>query len=237
MITLHNFGPKFGLPDPSLFCMKTMVLLKMAGQPYRTADCDPRKAPKGKAPFLIDGGVSIPDSTFIRWHLEEKYGVDFDDGLSPAERGVAWAFEKLCEDNLYWAVLHERWMVQENFYAGPRAFFDSIPGAMQPFVVNAVRGQVKRDLKGHGFGRHSREEIMKIAKTGIDAIGNHLGEKQFLMGDQPCGADATVFATVGSLLSETFDTELIKLTKAHDNLVAYRDRCMAKWFPDFDPSN
>ena len=31
MITLYTFGPKFGLPDPSPFCMKALVLLKMAG--------------------------------------------------------------------------------------------------------------------------------------------------------------------------------------------------------------
>jgi hypothetical protein len=36
MITLYNFGPAFGLPDPSPFVMKVETLLKMARLPYRT---------------------------------------------------------------------------------------------------------------------------------------------------------------------------------------------------------
>lgn len=72
MITVYNFGPQFGLPDPSPFCMKAMVQIKMAGQRYERKDCDPRKAPKGKAPFITDDGQTIADTSFIRWHLEKK---------------------------------------------------------------------------------------------------------------------------------------------------------------------
>src|SRR5215510_7319377 len=83
MITLYNFGPAFGLPDPSPFVTKAEVLLKMANVPYRTDGTGFRKAPKGKVPYIDDDGEIIPDSTFIRWHLEKKYGVDFDRGFSP----------------------------------------------------------------------------------------------------------------------------------------------------------
>ncbi|MDR6871877.1 hypothetical protein J2Y55_002890 [Bosea sp. BE125] len=34
MITLHSFGPGFGLPDPSPFCIKAEILLRMAGLPF-----------------------------------------------------------------------------------------------------------------------------------------------------------------------------------------------------------
>ena len=36
----------------------------------------------------------IPDSTFIRWHLEKKYGIDFDRGLDARDRATAWALKK-----------------------------------------------------------------------------------------------------------------------------------------------
>src|SRR5262245_17127628 len=109
MITLYTFGPAFGLPDPSPFVTKTEVLLKMAGVPYRTDTTGFWRAPKGKLPYIDDGGTVVADSTFIRWHLEERYGIDFDRGLSSGERGIAWAFEKLCEDHLYWALVDSRW--------------------------------------------------------------------------------------------------------------------------------
>ena len=93
MRTLYVFGPNFGLSDASPFCMKALVLLKMAGLSFQTGDCDPRKAPKKKGPFLIDDGETVPDTTFIRCHIEKKYGFNFDAGLSEEQRGVSWAVE------------------------------------------------------------------------------------------------------------------------------------------------
>ena len=118
MITLYAFGPRFGLPDASPFVTKAEVLLKMSGLPYRRDTRGFRKAPKGKLPYIDDDGFQVGDSTFIRMHLQRRYDIDFDAGLSPSERGVAWAFEKMCEDHLYWAVLHARWMIDANFDAG-----------------------------------------------------------------------------------------------------------------------
>ena len=101
MITLYGFGPGFGLPDASPFVTKTEVLLKMAGLPYRIDTNGFRKAPKGKLPYIDDDGEIIADSTLIRWHLESKRGIDFDRGVTREQKAVAWAFEKLAEDNLY----------------------------------------------------------------------------------------------------------------------------------------
>jgi len=102
VITLHTFGPFFGLPDPSPFVMKAETLLKMAQLPYRTDSGGFSKAPKGKLPYIEDDGTIIADSTFIRWHLEKKYRIDFDRGLDAAQKATGWAFEKMIEDNLYW---------------------------------------------------------------------------------------------------------------------------------------
>src|SRR5919106_466599 len=115
MITLYTFGPGLGLPDPSPFVTKAEVLLKMAALPYRTKTEGLRKAPKGKLPYIEDDGQRIADSTFIRWHIEKKYGIDFDRGLTPDLRAAAWAFEKMAEDNLYWALVDARWTNDVNF--------------------------------------------------------------------------------------------------------------------------
>jgi glutathione S-transferase len=235
MITLYTFGPAFGLPDPSPFVTKAEVLLKLAGVPYETNTHGMRKSPKGKLPYLDDAGTLVADSTFIRLHLQSRYGVDFDKGLSPAERGAAWAFEKLCEDNLYWAVVHARWMDDANFERGPRHFFDSVPAPLRPLVIAVIRRQVRKSLHGHGMGRHTKAQIDELAALGIDAIAAFLGAKPYLMGDAPCGADATIFAFVASFLCTHFTTSLRGAAGKHENLVAYRDRCMKQWFPDAKP--
>ena len=231
MITLYTFGPAFGLPDPSPFVSKAEVLLKMAGLAYRTNTNGFAKAPKGKLPYLDDDGTVIADSTFIRWHLESRYGAKFDQGLSAEQKAIAWAAEKMCEDHLYWAIVDSRWMVKANFDKGPRHFFDKAPAPMRPFIIAMINRQVARTLKGQGFGRHSRAEIERLGNADMDAISDILGSKPWLMGPEPCGADASVWSSVAGVLCPHFDSPMRDHAATKANLVAYRARGMARWFP------
>jgi glutathione S-transferase len=233
---LHVFGPAFGLPDPSPFCMKGIILLRMAGLPFETIRGDVTKAPKKKFPVLVEDGVPIPDTTLMRFHIERKHGFDFDTGLTAPERAQAWAFEKLCEDNLYWAIVKERWVDRANFDRGPRSFFDTVPAPLRPIIVSVVRREVKRNLYGQGLGRHTDSERTDIAKRGIDALADQLAGKPWLMGDRPCGADAIVSATIAGTLCPVFESAIGDHARTHANLVAYADRAISTWFPDFDAS-
>lgn len=232
MIILYTFGPAFGLPDPSPFVTKTDVLLKMAGQAYRTDTTGFRKAPKGKLPYIRDNDVVVADSTFIRLHLERRYGVDFDKGYSPAERGVAWAIEKMCEDHLYWLAVHERWMNPANFAKGPAHFFDQVPGLIRSPVQRFIRGQVRRALHHQGLGRHGDAERVILGERDLTSLAAILGDKPYLLGDRPCGADATVYAFVSGVLCPLFDSALRKCAAGQPNLVAYRDRLTREFYPD-----
>lgn len=232
MITLYGSGRRFGLPDASPFVTKTEILLKMSGVPFERAKADFRKAPKGKIPYIRDGALLLGDSTFIRAHLEKTYGADFDKGLSAAERATAWAFEKMCEDHLYWAIVHARWMLTENFENGPKQFFDDAPALARPLIIAMIHRSVKSALKGQGMGRHTKEEIEALAIRDVDALAAFLGEKPWLMGERPCGADAAVWSSVASALCPVFTTPIRTAAEKHTNLVAYRDRGMKAWFPD-----
>jgi glutathione S-transferase len=233
MITLFAFGPRFGLPDPSPFVMKAEVLLKMANLPYRTDTTGFRRAPKGKLPFIDDDGLLIADSTFIRWHIESKHGVDFDRGLSAQARAVAWAFEKMVEDHLYWALVDARWMDDGNFRKGPLVFFERVPAPLRPLVVRMIRRQVRRSLHAHGLGRHTPGEIARLATRGVDAIADYLADKPFFMGSEQTGVDATIFAFVAGLLCPVFDTPIRAAAERHDNLKRYVGRMTARFYPDY----
>src|SRR5262249_37106004 len=200
MITLYNFGPAFGLPDPSPFVMKVETLLKMAKLPYRTDTTGFAKAPKGKIPYIDDEGVVVPDSTFIRWHIEKKYRIDFDHGLDAAEKATSWAFEKMAEEQLYWVSVNDRWMNDNNFRIGPVRFFNKIPAPIRPLLTAVVRRQLRKTLHGQGLGRHSPDEIIKLGTRSIDAIADFLGDKPFFMGGEPTGVDATMFAFACAVL-------------------------------------
>ncbi|WP_454710567.1 glutathione S-transferase C-terminal domain-containing protein [Cupriavidus nantongensis] len=232
MITLYTFGPAFGLPDASPFVTKAEMLLKLAGLPYHARRGSLRRAPKGKLPYLDDMGRIVADSTMIRWHIEKTYHIDFDEGLSAAERGIAWAAEKLMEDHLYWAVARVRWLDQANFDKGPAQFFRSVPAPVRGLAERLVRYKVRKTLWGQGLGRHSEEDLVALASKGVTSIADILGDKRYLMGDQPCGADATLFAFAGSLLCPVFDTPIRTAAEGHANLVAYMARMRAEFYPE-----
>jgi glutathione S-transferase len=234
MITFYTFGPAFGLPDPSPFVTKAELLLKMADLPYRSeaSMASFRKAPKGKLPYIDDSGTIIADSTFIRWHIEKRYGVDFDAGYDTRERATAWAVEKMLEDHLYWAVVFDRWLVDENFNRGPRKFFDRAPAPIRPLVLAMVRRKVRRNLHGQGFGRHPPEEIAALGIRSVEALANVLGDRPYLLGDTPCAADATAFAFVAGVLCPVFESPVRRAAEAWENLVAYRDRLIDRYYGD-----
>ena len=159
MITLYTFGRYFGLPDPSPFVMKAMLLLKFAGLPFHKDESSLKvnrvhdyiaavrkgfaRAPKGKMPYIDDDGTIVADSTFIRLHIEKKYGFDFDPGLGPEQKASAWAVEKMCEEHLYWALVAERWCIDENFAKGPaQFFFEAVPMPLRPLAQFMVRRRV-----------------------------------------------------------------------------------------------
>ena len=232
MITLYTFGPAFGLPDPSPFVMKAETLLKMAKLPYRMDTSGFSKAPKGKLPYIEDDGVVIADSTFIRWHLEKKYRVDFDQGLDAAQRATAWAFEKMLEDNLYWVIVHDRWADDANFRKGPIRFFDKVPAPIRPLIVMMIRRKVRGALHGHGLGRHADDEILALGTKSIDAAADFLGDKPFFFGAEPTGVDATAFAVVAGMLCPHFTSRARTAAERHENLRRYVGRMTARFYPE-----
>jgi glutathione S-transferase len=232
MIKLYGGGSHFGLPDPSPFVVKAEVLLKMAGLPYAKVEGNFGKAPKGKIPYIDDNGTILGDSTFIRWHLEEKHGAVFDAGLSAVERATGWAFEKLVEDHLYFANVDSRWTDDEDFNNGPAVFFNAAPAPIRPFVKWMIRRQVRNNLRAQGMGRHTRAEIVRLATADLAAVSIFLADKSWLFGQEPCGADAAVWACISSALCPHFNNAIRTAGEQHANLVAYRRRGMERWFPD-----
>src|SRR5262245_8034800 len=111
MIILNKFVPAWGLPDLSPFCIKVETYLRMAGVPFQSRVADARSAPKGKLPYLDDGGTLIADSRDIIAHLEAKLPRPLDTGLGASERALATAFRALFESELYFCALYRRWQL------------------------------------------------------------------------------------------------------------------------------
>lgn len=234
MITVYTFGPAFAQADPSPFVVKTLTLMKMSGLDHQLEVADVRKAPKSKLPFISDNGQIVADSSLIKMHLETAHGVDFSGGYSERELGIGWSVEKMLEDHLYWIVVDARWMDDENFNRGPRQFFEKIPAPARPLVHWMVRKEIRRNLWGQGLGRHTSEELLQLAEKDLTSLAAILGDRPYILGDRPCGFDASCYGFVSSVLVPLFDHPTTNAAKRHDNLVAYAERMRAEFFPELD---
>jgi len=223
-LTLYASRAGFGLPDTSPFVIKTEVQLKMAGLVYDRASTIPPQAPNGKLPFINDHDEVVSDSTFIRAHIERKYGVDLDEG--------SWAIERLLEDHLYFAMVWFRWIDPENFAKGPAHFADSAPEADRPKLRQDLQARKAVELHAQGLGRHTPARIAELGIRSIDALSQRLGDKVCFMGETPSGVDATAFGVLAGVLTPFFDTPLRQAAEARPNLVAYVARMMQRYYPE-----
>lgn len=233
MITLYGFGTGFGLPEISPFVTKTEVQLKMAGLAYRKERAMPPASPKGQLPYIEDEGERIADSTFIRAHIERKYGFDFDAGLEREVRAQAWAFERMIEHHVYWALVGARWVDPENFAKGPAHFFDGAPSDRREQLRENAQFRVAENYLLSGLGRHAPDDDVDLAIRSILALSVQLGDKPYLMGNKPCGVDATAFGAVAGILTPFFTSKLRTEVERFENLGDYVGRMMRQFYPDF----
>ncbi len=231
MITFYGTGTAFDLPHASPFAIKTEILLKMAGVEYRTRRADLRKAPRGKLPWIDDDGTIVTDSRMIRHHLETAHGADFSGGYDAARLGIGLAVERLCEDHLYWFNVDNRWLRPENFAKGPAQFFKRVPAVLRPLVKARILARLRMALHGQGTGRLEAPEKAHLVGRAVDSISDIMGANDYLLGPDPCGADATLFGFLASVESPFFDTPYGAMVRGRENLVAYLDRMGGRFFP------
>jgi glutathione S-transferase len=235
MITLYQFRPVWGLPNASPFCMKLETYLRMAALPYQTArNADVRKAPKKKLPYIEDGGKVIADSGLIIDYLKATYGDPLDQTLTPYEQAQALALQRLFEEHLYWAMLHDRWIDPQHWPVTRRAFFGFLPVAVRPVIATLVRSKTRKKLLGHGMGLHSAAEIDQLGKADLSAVSAFLGDKAYFLGEKPTSLDATAYAFLANALHSPFNSPLTIHARSLVNVTSYCERMRQRYFPASD---
>ncbi|MEZ5846322.1 MAG: glutathione S-transferase family protein [Geminicoccaceae bacterium] len=235
MIVLYQFARAKTLPSFSPFCMKLECFLKLAGLDYRNAwIADPRKGPKGKAPWIELDGERIGDSELVIDRLSERFGVDVDAGLDDAERARGRALTAMLEDRLLFIALYSRWIEPEGAEHIKRQFFASLPFPVRMAIFALMQRKQHARLRLQGLGLHDPAEMYGIGSSDIDALAATLGTKPFMSGDAPRRVDCTAHAFAANLLRTPFDNPLTRRAAAHPNLVAYDRRMMQLFFPEYE---
>jgi hypothetical protein len=101
-------------------------------------------------------------------------------------------------------------------------------------MASIARRQFMKTLKLQGFGHHTSAEQGELAIRDIQALAILVGEKAFLMGDRPCGANAAVGRFGARVLAPVFVTPLRTAIERHEKLSGYRDRILRHYFPQWN---
>lgn len=233
MIILYQFRDAWDL-QPSPFCLKMGTWLKMAGLPYqakRTVALS--KAPTGKLPYIVtDDGKTIGDSGLIVEYLKSTVGVTIDDGLSGEDLAVATAITRLVEEHLYFVSLYFRWVDDAGWAVVKPAFFGAMPMPLKTFIPAMLRRGVKRTLFAQGVGRHSPDQLAAMGRSDLNAIAVILGDKPFLLGDQPRTVDAAAYGLLANLAYPPVDSPLKQALLDSRPLVDYCDRVRDRFWSD-----
>ncbi len=231
MITLYQFPPVWGLPNGSPFCMKVETYLRMAGLPHEIRIIvNPAKAPKNKLPYIIDNGMVVADSGFIVDYLKAAHGDKLDGALDARQRATAHLIRRTLEESLYWSVLYDRWVVDENWAITGPAYFGALPRIIRRLVMRMVRRATIRQAYAQGTGRHAREEVYALGGADLSALAGILGSNDYFLGSQPTSIDASAYAFIANLLWSPIDSPLTRAARGHANLVAYAERMKTRYF-------
>ena len=138
----------------------------------------------------------------------------------------------MCEDHLYWLLMHARWVDDANFKRGPARYFDAAPLPFRPYAKWVIRRKMKQTLHGQGAGRYSESERTIFANRAFASLSAILGDNPYIMGHAPCGADASVFAFVSGALCPVSDSGMRTSAESHANLKDYCARLNRQCYPD-----
>jgi len=233
MIKLYSFGSAFNLADPSPFVTKVDLYMranKIEFESIPSAD-NLQKAPKGKLPFIDDNGLIIADSSFIIKHLEQYHNAKIDDWLSDKQKATAYLMSKSLEENLYWCIVHSRWVDELTWPTVKATFFDPMPFPLNKIVPIIARRNVIKNINGHGMGKHSNGEIMTIAQQSLESLSVLLGNKPFFFGGTITSLDITAYAMISNFTQSTIENPMNEMAKKYENLVAYTKRIQQEYYP------
>jgi Glutathione S-transferase, C-terminal domain len=97
------------------------------------------------------------------------------------------------------------------------------------------RVKIKPQIKGHGIGRLTHEEMFDLGKEDIDSLADFLGSKPYFFGDKPSSLDASAYGTYGVLvntLGYPFGSPLKDYALTKQNLLEYCRRMQIEFFPE-----
>jgi glutathione S-transferase len=229
MLELVTLPPAFGMRNVSPFCLKAEMLMKSLGLSFSVSQIsDPRKAPKGKLPYLIADDRTVADSELISEYLDARTQGRVYAGLSDAQKAQGTALTRLAEDHLYWIMVASRWLDPSWWPNVVSGFFGYLPRVIRPIASTMARRQVAQTYHLQGLGRHTLDEQRGFAERDLAALNAAVPTEDFLFGPTPGIFDFTIAAMMAGIYDNQPATWLTEIARNFGNLQAYTERVQAQ---------
>ena len=90
----------------------------------------------------------------------------------------------MTEEHLYWMVVYNRFVDPLSKPFMMKAMFDGMPTEQAEAIFAVLQENAKKEMYGHGIGRHTQSDIYAFGKGDLDAISNYLGTKRYFFGEE-----------------------------------------------------
>ncbi len=216
----------WGHTNASPFCEKVLVYAQLAQiELEEVRDLFPTAGPKGKYPWLEDGETKLGDSQAIVEHLQARHDDPLGDRALPeAVTRRCHLVRRVFEESLYFALLAERYQDPAVWQRFRKDLGAVVPAGLGRLATPLIRRDIRTIIRRQGYGRHSVEEIRRIAADDFAAVADALGDQSFFAGETPHAIDAIAFGFLSNVFETPIPTPMGALAGAHDNLRAFYDR-------------
>ncbi|RFU32915.1 hypothetical protein B7463_g3410, partial [Scytalidium lignicola] len=219
------------VPNLSPFPIKLEAYFRFFSIKYETVfEFNLDNAPRHKVPFISMKGIKISDSDLIINFLKSSL-FDPDSDLTPAQKAIGHAVQRMLEDHLYWVNLYYEFFDND----GSDFFFTSARGGLSA-VTDTIREDFARRVYNQGTGRYTPKEIVEKASKDLLTLSEVLGDNLFLLGtDKPTSFDAAVFGmTLCFFQARGMHLEVTDFARSIPNLAQYIKRLLETYFPELE---
>jgi glutathione S-transferase len=141
----------------------------------------------------------------------------------------------MMNESFYWYLIQTRYRRDEDF-----ELYDPFWSIFLSFVspeeraapVRAFRENILNEFFYAGRGRHPAKDVEHMAFKEHDAVAAQLGDKPYMMGDQPTSVDASIYSFLLHAMRVPFESAIKDYGNSTPTLVAYLDRMFNRYYPE-----
>ncbi|HEV2170977.1 MAG TPA: glutathione S-transferase family protein [Candidatus Binatus sp.] len=220
MITLYSYPELFGVADNNGYGLKVFAFMRLAGLPFVHEHIfDASKAPRGQLPYIVDDGETVGDSETIIAHLNRKYALTIDAGLSAAQRDQNLLVTRLLDD-LYWVMSYSRWKDERYFPAFRDALLREHPHLTVEGLTKAQESNFQRYYYA-GIGRYQSEAAYARGLGDLGVLARLVPADGYVHGPRPTSIDASIYGFIANIWFFDIDTPLKRFVASQPNLVRH----------------